>query len=120
MKTWILYAIFLGIVIAFIYSSYSPYELSSTNAKKLIRKNEFDVILDVRTNHERQQGFYKGSVHIPEDRLKQDIQRQYPNRNTKILIYCATGRRAKLATDVLRSTGYSNVFFIRGTYTDLL
>ena len=119
MKNWILYALFIGVVILAVYSSYSPHEVSSTDAKKMIRNNQFDVILDVRTKEERQTGFYKGSVHIPEATLKQGIQNQYPDRKTKILVYCATGRRAKNATDVLRSMGYSNVLFIRGTYTDL-
>jgi rhodanese-related sulfurtransferase len=120
MKNWILYALFVVVIILAAYSAHSPYELSSTDAKKMIRNNQFDAILDVRTKEERQTGFYKGSVHIPEDTLKQGVQDQYPDRNTKILIYCATGRRAKHATDTLRSMGYSNVFFIRGTYTDLL
>jgi rhodanese-related sulfurtransferase len=121
MNRWIVYSIIFAVVLLVIYTTYSPYEISHEVAKKGIRSNAFDVILDVRTEKERkEEGFYKGSVHVPEDRLKTDIPKRYPDRKINILVYCATGRRAKLATEQLRSMGYTQVVYIRGTYTDLL
>jgi rhodanese-related sulfurtransferase len=120
MKLWIVYSLIVLVVLLLIYNLYSPYEISHDVAKNRIRSKQFDVILDVRTQKEREEGFYKGSVHIPEDTLKNDITELYPDRKTKILVYCATGRRAKHATELLQTMGYSNAVYIRGAYTDLL
>jgi len=118
MRLWILYTLLAIAGILLVYSTYSPYEVKPAKAVELIQTSQATV-LDVRTDKEREKGFYKGSIHIPEDRLAKDISQKIPDRKTKIVVYCATGRRAKHATEALRNMGYENAVFIRGTYTDL-
>ncbi len=118
-------AIFIGVIVL-LYQLYklafdSPYRISSEEAKKRIASHEIDVILDVRTELERNTlGFYPNSLHMSSDRLQKDFPRAFPNKATKILIYCNTGQRARVATDTLHSMGYTNTVYISGSYLSLL
>lgn len=118
MRAWFLYTLLAITTLLLIYSTYSPYELTHREAKTYIQTKSA-IVLDVRTDKEREEGFYEGSIHIPEQKLTQDVERNLPNKTRPIVVYCATGRRAKYATESLRSMGYTHAFFIRGTYTDL-
>ena len=107
--------------IAYLYATDSPYRISSQKAKQLIQSNKFDVILDVRTNLEQATlGVYPGSVHIPSADIKRMVPNQYPNKQTRILIYCNTGHRARMAADKLQALGYKNTVYISSGYSSLL
>ena len=111
----------IGVYYAYQYAVESPYRISSGEAKKRLQNKGFDVILDVRTDLERSTlGFYPGSVHIQSADLKGRMQREYPDKKTRILAYCNTGHRARAATDTLHSLGYTNAVYIATTYKSLL
>ncbi len=94
--------------------------INSTEAKKLIGKNYFDLILDVRSNDEWNEGHYPNAIHIPVDELKNSFNSKYPDKSIKILIYCRSGMRAGKAEQILKSQGYENVYALSGTtYTNL-
>lgn len=117
--------LFLAIIIvvraAYLYATDSPYRISSQKAKQLIQSNKFDVILDVRTNLEQATlGIYPGSVHIPSADIERMVPNQYPNKQTRILIYCNTGHRARMAADKLHALGYRNAVYISSGYSSLL
>jgi rhodanese-related sulfurtransferase len=106
---------------AYLYATDSPHRISSQKAKQLIQSNKFDVILDVRTNLERSSlGFYPGSTHIPSADIERMMPNQYPNKQTRILIYCNTGHRARMATDTLHALGYKNTVYISSNHTSLM
>ena len=107
--------------IAYLYATGSPYRISAPDAKKRIQDGQIDLILDVRTSAERATlGFYPGSVPIPSADLDVRMPAAYPNKQTRILAYCNTGHRARVATDKLRGMGYTNAVFISSTYGSLL
>lgn len=107
--------------IGYSYAVDSAYRISSEDAKDRLRKNEIDLILDVRTDVERSSlGYYPGSVHIQSSDLELRMPREYPNKNLRILSYCNTGHRARLATDKLHALGYKNAVYISSTYGTLL
>lgn len=120
----------LWIIIAFVasmvyggyqYAVSSAYRISSEKAKEMIQKNEVDVILDVRTDLERSTlGYYPGSVHLPRADLEHRMSAEYPNKNARIIVYCNTGHRARMATDALQQIGYHNARYISSTYASLL
>jgi rhodanese-related sulfurtransferase len=106
---------------AYAYSVYSPYRVSSEKAKKLIANDKIDLILDVRTDVERKTlGFYPGSVHIQSADLDREMPKRYPNKKIRILAYCNTGHRARMATDKLHELGYKNAVYISSGYKTLL
>ena len=105
---------------AYNYAVNSRYRISSQEAKRRLQENEFDVILDVRTDLERSTlGFYPGSVHIQSSDLELAMPRQFPNKTARILAYCNTGHRARMATEKLQTLGYKNSVYIATTYKSL-
>lgn len=94
--------------------------IDSSEAKKLIKQNYFDVILDVRENNEWESGHYPSAIHIPLSEVKNKFHLKYLNKNIKILIYCRSGMRAGNAKEILVSQGYSNISVLDGPYTNLL
>ena len=66
------------------------------------------LLLDVRTPEEFAAGHAVGAVNIPYDRV---LGGTYPtdDKDTKIYLYCRTGRRAGLAFDALKKAGYDKV-----------
>ena len=103
------------------YAVFSPYRVSSEKAKELIQYKQIDMVLDVRTDAERDLlGYYPGSVSIQRVDLEQRMRKEYPNKKTRILVYCNTGHRARMATDALHQMGYRNTVYISSTYDSLL
>lgn len=103
------------------YATDSPYLISSEEAKKRIGEKRIDVVLDVRTDWERTTlGAYPGSLHIQSADLPAQAAKQLPDKNARVLAYCNTGHRARMATDKLHELGYKNAVYISGQYTSLV
>ena len=121
--------IYIGISIfifaVFLYYSYdyavnSQYRISPAEAKRRLRTNQFDVILDVRTDLERATlGSYPNSVHIQSADLEREMPKRFPKKSTRILAYCNTGHRARMASEKLNALGYKNSVYIATPYTSL-
>jgi len=124
-KKIILSLVFL-VFIAFVYFSYqyavsSKYIISSENAKKMITDKKIDLVLDVRTDSERSMlGYYPGSKHIQSADLEKRMTTEYPDKDIRIISYCNTGHRARMATEKLHQLGYKNAMYISSTYTSLM
>lgn len=117
----VLIVVILILIGLYVYSMHSSNRISSETAKQLINENYFDVILDVRTNLERETlGFYPNSIHIQSADLEVELPKQFPDKNTKILAYCNTGHRARLAVDKLHKMGYVKSLYISSTYKTIL
>ena len=122
----IVLGVIIVIFVAFVYFSYqyavdSKYRISSEKAKELIKGKKIDVVLDVRTDTERNTlGYYPGSVHIQSADLEKRMAKEYPNKDVRILAYCNTGHRARMATDKLHDLGYKNAVYISSTYKSLI
>ena len=107
-------------IYAYMYAVDSPLRISSERAKYLIKNNEFDLILDVRTDFERKTlGFYPGSVHIQSADLEKTMPTLYPNKNLRILAYCNSGQRARMSTEKLHKLGYTNSVYISSHHGSL-
>lgn len=94
--------------------------INASEAKKLIKQNWFDMILDVREKDEWDTGHHSSAVHIPLSEVKKKFHSKYPDKNIKVLIYCRSGMRAGNAKEILESQGYSNISVLDGSYTNLL
>ena len=112
--------------VAFVYFTYqyavdSKYRVSSEKAKELIKDKKIDLVLDVRTDSERNTlGYYPGSKHIQSADLEKRMASEHPNKDARILAYCNTGHRARMATDKLHKLGYKNAMYISSTYKSLI
>lgn len=68
------------------------------------------TIIDVRSEAEYKSGHIESSINIPLD----NIEKIKYKKDEKIIVYCASGRRSKMAADKLISLGYKNVYDMGG------
>ena len=69
-----------------------------------------DIIIDVRTPIEFAFGHINGAINIPFDRIDADIQAvKSINKDSRILLYCRSGRRSETARTMLEKQGYKYV-----------
>lgn len=66
------------------------------------------IVIDVRSIEEYHQGHLNGSINIPHNRILEET-KKYP-KDTVLILYCSTGVRSKIASQLLQSMGYSNVY----------
>ena len=64
-----------------------------------------EVTIDVRTRKEWLINHKPGAIHIPYNKLDQ---LNMP-KETKLVLYCNSGRRAKIGKKILEKRGYKNV-----------
>ncbi len=89
-------------------------------ANEKLKSNYFDYIVDVITKNEWVKGHYPTATHIPiepQEEFKKNI--DYYNRKLKFLVYCKSGRRAKIASDIMKKMGFEDVRYLIGTYQRL-
>ncbi len=76
--------------------------------------NPEDMLIDVRTKEEFDNGNIKGSVNLPVDELRDRLGELPTDRN--IFIYCEAGLRGYLAQRILKQSGYYHVLNLSGGY----
>ena len=88
----------------------STYEQITAEQAKSIMDTEKDyVIIDARTDEEFAEGHIENAILIPEYEITDRAEKELPNKEQLILVYCRSGRRSKIASDELVKLGYSNV-----------
>ena len=78
-------------------------------AKVLMDSGESHIILDVRTQEEYDQGHIPGAIVIPDTQIKARAEEMLTDKDQLILVYCRSGRRSKLAAEILAELGYTNI-----------
>ena len=71
-------------------------------------------LIDVREDHEWQQGRARGAVHLGKGIIERDIETTIPDRGAAIVLYCGGGYRSALAADALQRMGYTDVISMDG------
>lgn len=66
-------------------------------------------IIDVRSKGEFNGGHIPGSLNIPVETLRQNLN-QFKNKNQVIITCCASGMRSASAKSILVSNGYTQVY----------
>jgi molybdopterin/thiamine biosynthesis adenylyltransferase/rhodanese-related sulfurtransferase len=76
------------------------------------------VLVDVREQHEYEQSHLPGAVHVPRGHLESRIEGAAPDKDTRVITYCASGQRSALAANtMLKELGYENVESMNGGIT---
>jgi len=82
------------------------YELVDVSvARKMIERKEV-FLIDVRSQSEYKNLHIKNAINIPVEDIEKNIERL---KNEKIMIYCASGRRAKKAIETLNKNNITNI-----------
>ncbi len=91
-------------------------EISLDELNQQRAAGEFMHLLDVREESEWDRGFIPGSEHLSRGILEVRIEKEIPDYNDKIVVYCGGGYRSALAADNLQKMGYTNVLSLIGGF----
>ena len=83
--------------------------ISAREAKMIIDTKAEYIIIDARTEEEFAEGHIENAILIPEYEIAKRAEKEIPDKDTLILVYCRSGRRSKIASDELVKLGYTNV-----------
>ncbi len=75
-----------------------------------------DILIDVREQHEWDNGHIPGARHIPLSLLRQNPDTFAPSSGARHVFYCQRGMRSRQAIEILAGTGHENIFSLRGGY----
>ena len=73
------------------------------------------IIIDVRSAAEFENRHLPGVRNIPLDRLREEVERQAPDKSQAILLHCLSGGRSGIGKSLLKAKGYQHVFNL-GSY----
>lgn len=89
--------------------SASYVQICGAEAKALMDSESGYIILDTREQYEYDEGHIPGAILIPYDEIADRAEKELPDKNQLILVYCRSGRRSKIAAEALVKLGYTNV-----------
>ena len=88
----------------------NSYEQITPQEAKTIMDTESDyIIIDARTTEEFAEGHIENAILIPEYEIADRAEKELPDKDQLILVYCRSGRRSKIASEELVKLGYTNV-----------
>jgi rhodanese-related sulfurtransferase len=88
-----------------------------TTLQRLTKDASFHLI-DVREESEWSRGHLPRAIHLGKGVLERDIEKQVPNLDDEIILYCGGGFRSALAAENLGRMGYTNVLSMDGGYRE--
>ena len=92
-------------------------QISQEEAKNIMDTDDSILILDVRTKSEYAEGHIKDAVLMPYDEIEDLAESEFTDKGQKILVYCRSGNRSKVAAQMLANLGYTDVMEFGGVNT---
>ena len=83
--------------------------ITAQEAKTIMDTEKNYIIIDARTEEEFAEGHIENAILIPEYEIAKRAEKELPDKNQLILVYCRSGRRSKIASEELVNLGYTNV-----------
>ena len=114
--------VILGILYYLHTESLEIKEVSLQDARKGLQEGKFRSVIDVRTTSEYQAGHYEGAVSFPLHTINsQTVQRKTISERiySPVLVYCKSGKRAKLGAQKLYNYGIDDVYYVSSPYWKL-
>lgn len=74
------------------------------------------ILIDVREQDEWSVGRLPDAVYFGKGIIERDIETQYPDKQTTLVLYCGGGYRSALSAENLQKMGYTNVINLDGGY----
>jgi rhodanese-related sulfurtransferase len=87
--------------------------------KKMVAAREPHVLVDTREDPEWADGHVAGAVHLSKGIIERDIETRFPDKTTRLVLYCGGGFRSALAADNLQRMGYTDVISLDGGWRAL-
>ena len=94
-------------------------EIDIEGYRQMRDSGEPHILVDTREDNEWENGHVKGAVHLSRGIIERDIEKQVPDKDTKLVLYCGGGFRSALVADNLQKMGYTNVISLDGGWRAL-
>ncbi len=91
-------------------------EISIEEVKTKLDREEKFYFIDVREDHEWQQGHAEKAEHLGRGILERDVENKIPDLSAEVILYCGGGFRSALAADNMQKMGYKNVYLMAGGF----
>lgn len=88
-------------------------EISADQAQEIMEGDPKAVVVDVRTLREHGIRRLAGAKLVPFEELEKRYQ-EIPETAEKVVIYCGSGERSRLACEFLSRKGYANLYHVLG------
>ena len=89
-------------------------ETNVQEVKQRLDRGECFHLIDVREESEWAKGHLPRAVHLGKGIIERDVEQQFPDTNTELVLYCGGGFRSALAADNLQKMGYTKVTSMDG------
>ena len=89
-------------------------EINIEEYKRWREAGQAGQLVDVREDHEFEAAHATGAIHLSKGIIERDIETTFPDKDTKLVLYCGGGFRSALATDNVQKMGYRNVISLDG------
>ena len=87
--------------------------------KKMVASGDRHVLVDTREDNEWTAGHVAGAVHLSRGIIERDIETKYPDKDTKLVLYCGGGFRSALVAESLQKMGYTKAISLDGGWRAL-
>lgn len=89
-------------------------ETSVAEVKARLAGGERFHLIDVREDNEWEKGRIPGARHLGRGIIERDIEKEIPDREAEIVLYCGGGFRSALSAQSLQRMGYRRVSSMDG------
>jgi rhodanese-related sulfurtransferase len=90
------------------------HEIDIEEYKRMVAAGIAGQLVDVREESEYAALHAAGAVHLGKGVIERDIETIFPDKDTKLVLYCGGGYRSALASDNIQKMGYRNVLSLDG------
>jgi molybdopterin/thiamine biosynthesis adenylyltransferase/rhodanese-related sulfurtransferase len=87
-----------------------------TETADQMRTQPGTVVLDVREPDEFEQGSIPGALFVPRGQMEGQIENLVPDKDTTVVVHCASGVRSAFAAKTLAELGYADVVSVLGGF----
>ncbi|MDX2104864.1 MAG: rhodanese-like domain-containing protein [Candidatus Melainabacteria bacterium] len=88
-------------------------EVSAQDVHASLKNPDF-VLIDVREDNEWLKDHLPGAKHMGRGIIERDIEKEIPDKEQKIVLYCGGGYRSALSAVNLQKMGYTRVLSMAG------
>ena len=93
-------------------------DISQAQLQKIMQSDQQVILLDVRTVEEFVAGHIPNAVNISHKELEARLAELLGAKNSQIVIYCRSGRRAEVAKQVLVKSGFAQLDHLTGDFNE--
>lgn len=91
-------------------------DINQGDLQALLEAKSNLVLLDVRAVSEYNDGHLPKAINIPHVELQDRLAEVSADKDTQVVIYCRSGRRAEIARQLLEKNGFTQLDHLSGDY----